>query len=239
MDHSIAATTLCLLTDHPTCIAFAVFSLAAYVLFFGEACPPNGECVPMIRVFFSNEAHGLAAEETQEALATAHRARPHDRSPAPITTTRTAASRCRHRFARGIGGLLPNSLLGVSVQRDGSLDVVLRSMEDEARVQAEKQGQPSMTFNYQSLLSVLWIGSIYETLLLLSARGLAADTEEFRSLAHDLGLLRIPLEKHEVAGDKKLEQPLQTVRVPPKNDSTDIYEYSRDDPRRAHIMPWV
>ena len=92
---------------------------------------------------------------------------------------------------------------------------------------------------YQSLLSMLWIGSIYETLLLLSARGLAADTEEFRSLAHDLGLLRIPLEKHEVAGDKKLEQPLQTVRVPPKNDSTDIYEYSRDDPRRAHIMPWV
>ena len=42
MDHSIAATTLCLLTDHPTCIAFAVFSLAAYVLFFGEAC----SCAP-------------------------------------------------------------------------------------------------------------------------------------------------------------------------------------------------
>ena len=34
-------------------IAFAVFSLAAYVLLFSELCSPSGECVPMIKTLFS------------------------------------------------------------------------------------------------------------------------------------------------------------------------------------------
>ena len=34
-------------------IAFAVFSLAACVLFFGETCTLSGECIPMMKGLFS------------------------------------------------------------------------------------------------------------------------------------------------------------------------------------------
>src|SRR5271166_2376678 len=136
-----------------------------------------------------------------------------------------------------VGGLLPNSLLSMCVQRAGWLDMVLRSMEDEfsVRSQGDKQDPPSMACHFQELLSELWIGSVCQTLRLLIERKLAPDTAEFRALAHDLRLLRIPLEKHEITG--KLTQPLQMFRYPPNNDSTDIYEYSKNDPKRAHIMP--
>jgi hypothetical protein len=56
-------------------------------------------------------------------------------------------------------------------------------------------------------------------------------------LAHELRLLRIPLEKHEIAADRKLTEPLRMHRQPPNNDDTDSYEYSNNDARKAHIMP--
>ncbi len=93
-----------------------------------------------------------------------------------------------------------------------------------------------MAFHYQNMLSELWIGGVYETTRLLIDRKLAPDTDEFRSLAHDLRLLRIPLDKHEIASQGQLKQPLQMRRHPPNNDSADTYVYDKADPRRAHIM---
>lgn len=56
-------------------------------------------------------------------------------------------------------------------------------------------------------------------------------------LAHHLRLLRIAIDKHEIACDKKLEDPLLMRRVPPKDDDSDIHCYSKSDPRRSHILP--
>jgi hypothetical protein len=107
-------------------------------------------------------------------------------------------------------------------------------MEDEAPTRPEL----SMALTCQGMLSELWIGSVYETVRLLKVRKLVPDGSEFLALAHDLKLLRIPMEKHELPSDWDLEEPLQMRRQPPNNDATDIYEYDKGDPKRAHIMPW-
>ena len=55
-------------------------------------------------------------------------------------------------------------------------------------------------------------------------------------LAHHLRLLRIAIDKREIAGDKELAEPL-LMRVPPEDDDSDMHCYSKSDPRRSHIMP--
>jgi hypothetical protein len=139
------------------------------------------------------------------------------------------------RVSHRLGGALPNSLLGPSVQRDGRLDLVLRCMEDEHAAGA----QGPFEYQYQRMFSEVWVGSVYETLRLLTddKRKLIVATDEVLALAEDLRLVRVSLEKHEVASDRKLDAPLQLQRVPPNNDHTDLYEYSKGDPQRAHIMP--
>src|SRR5260370_36157450 len=83
------------------------------------------------------------------------------------------------------------------------------------------------------MLSELWVGRVYETYRLLIDRKIAPDNEEFRRTAHDLRLLRVPLEKHEIAGDRKLDQPLLLT----SGQDRDLYAYSHTDPLKAHIMP--
>lgn len=135
-----------------------------------------------------------------------------------------------------IGGQLPASLLVSSVQRAGELDVLLRTMEDELSADKDKAGS-DFSFHYQALLSELWVGHLYEIFRLLKARRKAPSNDGFNSLAHHLRLLRIPLEKHEIPGDGKLRAPLKMKRYPPKEDESHVYEYSKDDPARSHIMP--
>lgn len=133
-----------------------------------------------------------------------------------------------------IGGQLPGSLLVSSVQRAGELDILLRCMEDE--ISAVNQNA-DLSFHYQVLLSELWVGHVYEILRLLKERKLTPNDEDFHGLAHHFRLLRIPLDKHEIPGDRGLKAPLRMQRYPPKEDPGDVYEYSRDDPTRSHIMP--
>lgn len=135
-----------------------------------------------------------------------------------------------------IGGWLPSSTLSFSVQRGGELDVLLRCMEDEFSPNAEMK-EPDYAFGYQASLSELWVGHFYEIFRLLKDRKCVPENKDFDALAQDLRLLRIPLEKHEIAGDRKLKEPLMMKRHPAKNDMSDIYEYSKDDPTRSHIMP--
>lgn len=138
-----------------------------------------------------------------------------------------------------IGGRLPHSLLTASVQRDGELDPVLRCMEDEQALLALKETDDNQFgFHYQKMLSELWVGSLYETLRLLIERKLAPSNDKFKRLAHEFRLLRIPLEKHELAGDDRLTEPLVMQRLPAKGDNSDYYTYPKGrDPTRAHIMP--
>jgi hypothetical protein len=133
-----------------------------------------------------------------------------------------------------MGGRLPNSLLMPAVQRDGSLDRILLCMEDELAAKLQNDG---FAIHYQKMLSDLWIGGVYEAFRLLIDRKIAPPEDEFLRLAHELRLLRIPLEKHEIAADRKLPNPLLLVRTPPNNNANDHYEYSSGDRTKTHIMP--
>jgi hypothetical protein len=162
-----------------------------------------------------------------------------------LITTAFAQARIRNqplyeswtRIAWRIGGLLPRSTLVMSVQRDGEIDLVLRGMEDDAAPETPEH-DVDFSIHYRKMLSELWVGSMYETFRLLIDRKLGPDDDRFRELAHELRLLRIPLEKHEIAIDKQLkEQPLTMRAVPPNDDTRDYYTYSQTDPMKAHIMP--
>jgi hypothetical protein len=114
-----------------------------------------------------------------------------------------------------LAGLLGFSLI-TCVQRDGWVDIVLRRMEDEFDGRDDGVDMVDTHVHFQLLLSEVWIGGVYETIRLLADRELAPDSDDFRTLAHDLRLLRIPLEKHEIAGDRRLTEPLKFVAHPPK-----------------------
>lgn len=130
-----------------------------------------------------------------------------------------------------IGSKLPNSLLMSSVQKAGTLDILIRCMEDELSLEA-----PDLPFTNQVFLSELWIGHVYEFVRLLNERKLAPEHSDFMPLYRDLSLVRIPLEKHEIAKDRQIREPLKMVKHPPNNDATDIYDYSHGDQTRSHIM---
>ncbi len=137
-----------------------------------------------------------------------------------------------------VGSLLPESLLWPSVHRTGNLDMMLRAMEDDYSAQPEGAGDEDLfSDHYQLMFSELWVGAVYEIFRLLNERKLAPDSDAFKALAHDLRLLRIPLEKHEIAADRKLSGPLLMERQPPNNNETDNYRYSSSDTQKAHIMP--
>jgi hypothetical protein len=108
------------------------------------------------------------------------------------------------RVSIRLGGTLPKSLLMSSVQRDGTLDMVLRCMEDERVARAQASEPDGMfDFHYQRMLSEIWIGSVYETLRLIVERNPAVATEDVRALANDFRLLRVTLEKHEIAKETR------------------------------------
>jgi len=143
-----------------------------------------------------------------------------------------------------VGGLLPNSLLLSLVHRTGDLDMILRAMEDDFSAPPEGAGEADwpadlLSDRYQLMLSELWVGVVYEIFRLLTdyERKLAPDSDAIMALAHDLRLLRIPLEKHEIAADKKLSEPLLMQTYAPNNNETDSYYYSKSDARRAYNMP--
>ena len=82
------------------------------------------------------------------------------------------------------------------------------------------------------------MGSVYEVFRLLHERGLGDPDPAFALIFSDLELLRIPIEKHEIAKDKKhLVEPLTMVRLPSNDPGSDSYVYDAHDKLKAHIMP--
>lgn len=141
------------------------------------------------------------------------------------------------RISIRVGSMLPASLLMATIQRDGELDLLIRCMEDEfAELSPENREKDLFAFHRVNMLSEYWVGAMYETLRLLRQRRLLEDAEPFSALLEDLELVRIPLEKHEIAKDKVLDAPLALVRRPERG-SNDEYVYAFDDQKRAHIMP--
>lgn len=135
-----------------------------------------------------------------------------------------------------LGGALPGSLLSVSIQRAGRLDAVLRCMEDEFASAALREETRQWATEPLASLSEIWIGQVYEIARLALERKLIADSDLFKELAHDFRLLRISMEKHEIAQDRSLLTPLPMSRIPAKEGDVD-YQYDKKDPLRRHIMP--
>jgi hypothetical protein len=79
-----------------------------------------------------------------------------------------------------VGGQLPNSLLVVSVQRSGELDMLLRGMEDD--FSPTSAGEADFSVHYQKMLSELWISEVYEVFRLLAKRKIARDSNAFETL---------------------------------------------------------
>jgi hypothetical protein len=137
-----------------------------------------------------------------------------------------------------VGGILPSSTLVATVQMVGALDVLLRSMESDFRRAWSQRDETKMfETHYQVLLSGLWIGSAYEIFRLLRERTLGPHSKEFDALARDLKLVRIPLEKLEIADDRHILDPITMRRMPAKHDETDYDVYDPVDRGRSHIMP--
>ena len=107
-------------------------------------------------------------------------------------------------------------------------------MEDELS-QRIATATESFAFHYQKMISDYWIGSVYETFRLLRDRNLADASSAFASILSDLELIRMPLDKHELAKDRRLDAPLPMMRSPPNNDASDVYVYDPKDDKRAHI----
>lgn len=137
-----------------------------------------------------------------------------------------------------IGGKLPASLVMDSIQKIGDLDILLRCMEDEFVQIKKKEGSESdvMHFHYQMMISKMWIASAYEIIRLFNDRDKTLG-EDFQKLYQTLTLVRVSLEKHELAHERKLTEDLAFVKYPPNGDDTDQYSYSLQDPARGHIMP--
>lgn len=135
-----------------------------------------------------------------------------------------------------LGGALPGSLLSVSIQRTGRLDAVLRCMEDEYTSVALREEIRPWVAEPLASLSEMWIGQVYEIVRLARERKLIAESDFFEALAHDFRLLRVPMEKHEIAQDRSLMASVPMSRTPAREGDVD-YRYDKKDPLRAHVMP--
>lgn len=134
------------------------------------------------------------------------------------------------------GLVLPKSLLPASIQDLGNLDVVLRCSEDEIAVILKDGHEIGFRAHIPTLLSNLWIGSAYEIIRLVREREIVQKSDELEGLLWDLSLLRIPLEKHEIAGFKRVGKIILRPQPAQPGDQDEIYDPA--DRKRAHILPW-
>jgi hypothetical protein len=130
------------------------------------------------------------------------------------------------------GGKLPASAVSASIQRLGDLDLLCRTMEDELSQDPQMTGDPR--FHYLMLLSDLWVGSAYAICFAFSSRGLFAADQQFEAISEDLRLIRVQIEKHEIASDRMLAEPLDMVTAPGQG-SIRSFRYDKSDPLKAHI----
>jgi hypothetical protein len=134
-----------------------------------------------------------------------------------------------------------------SIQREGDLDMLLRSLEDEFSSNQEAQSGLGFIFHYQIMFSEMWIVGCYEILRAFKQRDREAarigrstsgvsELNEFKLIFTDFELLRIPIAKYELAKDYDLKQPLPMSRIG-DNETKPTEFYDPKDPGRFHIVP--
>jgi hypothetical protein len=135
-----------------------------------------------------------------------------------------------------IGSQLPQSLLSVSIQKLGEVDLVCRALETELMTQPEQAGDLDLRPNYLGVLSEWWIGSAYAICYTLKDRKISSEAG-FLRLADELRMIRVQIEKYEVPSDRKLTEPLRfsPTQLRPDEKEAPIYTYDKTDRLRAHI----
>lgn len=135
------------------------------------------------------------------------------------------------------GAKIPESVAMASIQRVGEIDAVCRSLEDELLQEPPALNEMDFRDSYLMMFAELWIGSAYAVSYALKDRKILTDRPEFLELAENLRLVRVQLEKHQIASDRTLKAPLQLSTGPSKDDETPerVVQYDKDDPLRAHI----
>lgn len=146
----------------------------------------------------------------------------------------------RWRFASHfIQPKLPDSPVGISIGEIGRLDSLLRSMEHELKLFSDDETTPFSPHN-QFFLSELWVCKLYEILRVLKSRQVEELTNTFSNLFHDPTLIRIALDKFEIARyqNRKDEKLLAIDEYLGDTDIiVDKYKYNKDDPQRVYKMP--
>lgn len=130
----------------------------------------------------------------------------------------------------------PGGFARLSVQQCGDIDILLRCIEDEAKVSGSIQQLEILgSVSYQISLSSTWVASMYEIFRNVKKRNVTGDG--FNELFHQLTLLRIPLFKNE-AQDRKLPDGkahlvdnLEGAQM--EGAEQTIYEYDNKDPNRS------
>ncbi len=136
----------------------------------------------------------------------------------------------------------------INIQRAGSIDLVLRCMEDEfAHSVGLEASPPDFSFHYQKMLSEIWVAISYEILRAIRQRAQQVAQQpvvqpfdpsiiqKVSSLLVDLERLRMPLEKYEIAKDHAIKEPMPFVRFGGGAEISSMYD--PQNPRRNHIMP--
>lgn len=134
-----------------------------------------------------------------------------------------------------IGSKLPRSLLSVTIERLGEVDLLCRAIEREMLSQPPREGELDLRFNFLVVLSDWWISSAYAICFTLKDRKIL-DGPEFLTLADDLRMIRVQNEEFELPSDRKLTEPLKfsPAQLRPDEKEAPVY-YDKTDPLRAHI----
>jgi hypothetical protein len=113
--------------------------------------------------------------------------------------------------------------------------IVCRALEDELTRSPPKDGEMDFRDNYLMMFSELRIGAAYAICFALKDAEIAIGRAQLVSLAEDLRLIRVQIEKHQIPSDWKLKEPLPFSTAEPGEAPERVTLYDKADPVRAHI----
>ena len=117
-------------------------------------------------------------------------------------------------ISKNIGSLLPDSNLRFSVEQLGLYDLLLRRLENEfPQDDVVLHKEFMLTHNFFLNFSEVWVSLAYEIFRGLRERKLASG-ERFEKISNDLRLIRISLQKFQLAKENKLKGESIEISLP-------------------------
>ena len=121
-----------------------------------------------------------------------------------------------------------------SLQELGRFDTVIRAMEDELQLELSQNSQ-GCDLGFLPFLSENWLSKTYAIGRAIRQRNDCLP-DDFKNLLNDFKIIRVTLEKYEIANDRLLKEPLAFQTVPHDKDRRQIFSYDKKDKKRHHIM---